>query len=291
MTPITGRIRLAADDATPATAATEDTSTTTNNVTGPRSARQTPSAPAADASVTTTVTRTAGAVPTSRTTASTIPVGEGSGENVRDQADNDTNTAVTVPSPRTAATTAGPTATSPPIPSPVRTQATTRPPTVPASVARSGPELGLVPVAALVVTVAIGGWWLGRARSRTQARPDRPTVPATLGGRSSDAQPAGDRERLIAGLMQARDALAVDATASLTALEALAGVGVEVLDPKGAPFDPSTQQALDSEVTSEVALQDTVADVERVGYFDRKRGVVVRQPEVVVYRLHHGRHV
>jgi molecular chaperone GrpE len=63
----------------------------------------------------------------------------------------------------------------------------------------------------------------------------------------------------------------------------LADIGVEVIRPDGLPFDPTAHEVGGVEPTTDPALHDTVAETELAGFADR--GVVLREPIVVVYRL------
>jgi hypothetical protein len=65
--------------------------------------------------------------------------------------------------------------------------------------------------------------------------------------------------------------------------EGLRTVGVEVVAPDGEPFDPARHEAGGTEPTTDPDRHGTVAETEVVGLVDR--GLVVRDPVVVVYRL------
>lgn len=105
-------------------------------------------------------------------------------------------------------------------------------------------------------------------------------------GDASDVTPAvvdGDPERrqLIELLMYAWDrARSPGVWERLT--DGLAAVGVTVLRPDGEPFDPNVHEVGGIELTDDDALVDTVAETELAGFADR--GVVIREPVVVVYR-------
>lgn len=105
-------------------------------------------------------------------------------------------------------------------------------------------------------------------------------------GDASDVTPAvvdGDPERrqLIELLMYAWDrARSPGVWERLT--DGLAAVGVTVLRPDGEPFDPNAHEVGGIELTDDDALVDTVAETELAGFADR--GVVIREPVVVVYR-------
>ncbi|WP_029136868.1 nucleotide exchange factor GrpE [Nakamurella lactea] len=62
----------------------------------------------------------------------------------------------------------------------------------------------------------------------------------------------------------------------------LAEVGVQVLRPDGEPFDPNAHEVGGTEPTDDVSKIDTVAETEVAGFADR--GVLIREPVVVVYR-------
>jgi hypothetical protein len=62
----------------------------------------------------------------------------------------------------------------------------------------------------------------------------------------------------------------------------LADIGVQVLRPDGEPFDPNAHEVGGTENTDDPAKIDTVAETEVAGFADR--GVVIREPVVVVYR-------
>ncbi|MBE7161731.1 MAG: nucleotide exchange factor GrpE [Williamsia herbipolensis] len=64
--------------------------------------------------------------------------------------------------------------------------------------------------------------------------------------------------------------------------EGLAGIGVRVERPDGEPFDPLRHEVGAIQITADDGLVDTIAETEVVGFTDR--GVVLREPVVVVYR-------
>lgn len=68
--------------------------------------------------------------------------------------------------------------------------------------------------------------------------------------------------------------------------EGLRTVGVEVVRPDGEPFDPGRYEAGGIEPTTEPDRHGTVAETEVAGFTDR--GVVVREPVVVVFRWEGG---
>jgi molecular chaperone GrpE len=75
------------------------------------------------------------------------------------------------------------------------------------------------------------------------------------------ARSAGVHERLAAGLAQ---------------------VGVEVLRPDGAVFDPAAHEVGGVTTTADPLLHNTIAETESAGFRDRDR--LIREPVVVVYR-------
>jgi molecular chaperone GrpE len=75
------------------------------------------------------------------------------------------------------------------------------------------------------------------------------------------ARSAGVHERLAAGLAQ---------------------VGVEVLRPDGAVFDPAAHEVGGVVKTADPLLHNTIAETESAGFRDRER--LIREPVVVVYR-------
>lgn len=64
----------------------------------------------------------------------------------------------------------------------------------------------------------------------------------------------------------------------------LTRVGVDAVVPAaGDRFDSSQHESVGAEPTTEAARHETIASTEAAGYVDR--GTVVRQPQVIVYRL------
>ena len=67
---------------------------------------------------------------------------------------------------------------------------------------------------------------------------------------------------------------------------ALTRVGVDLVDPTGEVFDAERHCAVGSVETSDPALHDRIASVERLGFVDRGREL--RLPDVKVWRLRSG---
>lgn len=64
----------------------------------------------------------------------------------------------------------------------------------------------------------------------------------------------------------------------------LAQVGVDAIIPAaGEPFDAAEHESVGAESTTAEHLHETIVSADAAGYVDR--GIVVRQPQVVVYRL------
>jgi hypothetical protein len=108
--------------------------------------------------------------------------------------------------------------------------------------------------------------------------PSTPSAPATPFTPSASA---GDRRALLDLLIYAWDrAKSPGVQERLTA--GLEPMGITVLRPDGEPFDPTRHEAGGVEPTTDDALVGTIAETELVGFADR--GIVVREPVVVVYR-------
>lgn len=103
--------------------------------------------------------------------------------------------------------------------------------------------------------------------------------PDTAPGEAPDA--AAERRALLELLVYAWDrARSPGVHERLT--EGLATIGVSVLRPDGEPYDPAAHEVGGVVTTDDPALLGTVAETELVGFADR--GVVLREPVVVVYR-------
>lgn len=109
--------------------------------------------------------------------------------------------------------------------------------------------------------------------------PGEPRAPQ--GESSAPWTPADERRQLIDLLIYAWDR--ARSPGVWERLEAgLAEVGVQVLRPDGEPFDPNAHEVGGTEPTDDESKVDTVAETEVVGFADR--GMVIREPVVVVYR-------
>lgn len=64
----------------------------------------------------------------------------------------------------------------------------------------------------------------------------------------------------------------------------LAAIGVQLIRPDGALFDPGVHEAGGVAPTSDRLLHNKIAETESVGFVDRGR--LIREPVVVVYQLH-----
>jgi hypothetical protein len=107
------------------------------------------------------------------------------------------------------------------------------------------------------------------------ATPATPTAPA------GDAGASPERASLVRTCIYLRDR--VTSTALANRLDdALAEVGVSLVDPTGERFDPTHHEAGGALATADDALVGTIAAVEAPGYADR--GVLLRPPVVTVYQ-------
>lgn len=131
----------------------------------------------------------------------------------------------------------------------------------------------------------------GGSGRRFRAGPSSPestltgeSTPETPGESESDSpgSPAGERRALIDLVIYAYDRT-MSAGIRARLAEGLEAVGVAVLNPDGEAFDPGRHEAGGTEATVDPARHGLVAETELAGFIDR--GVVIRDPVVVVYRL------
>ncbi|MCB0976782.1 MAG: hypothetical protein KDB02_04920 [Acidimicrobiales bacterium] len=107
-------------------------------------------------------------------------------------------------------------------------------------------------------------------------------VDAPPAGQPPVVDATGDRDRLVAALIEVADEVSSDAVRTGIA-QRLSAVGVEaVVVAPGERFDASTQRGVHAEPAPSPDRADTVVSTERPGWTDR--GKVLRPPEVVVYR-------
>jgi hypothetical protein len=107
------------------------------------------------------------------------------------------------------------------------------------------------------------------------------------GGRPTKASGDGsgaaerDRRQLLEACMELSDRLSNEALRQRL-LAAMAGVGVEPIDPDGEVFDPERHHAIFRTPASNSSQHGRVASTERLGFADR--GKIIRRPEVAVFR-------
>lgn len=109
-----------------------------------------------------------------------------------------------------------------------------------------------------------------------------PTAPGAAAAPPAHTVPQPDIGPLVAAVVDVRDKVNSEALDDQLGA-GLASVGYVTVDPAGQPFDAGAHLAVDRETTTDPALDGVIALSERVGYRDAA-GVLVRQPEVVVYR-------
>lgn len=143
-----------------------------------------------------------------------------------------------------------------------------------------------------VIAIAIGAFLVGAAGAwsltRRQSQPEPATttfVPATATALARSATPVTaeeDRRALVAAIIEASDVVSSEAVCA-TLAERLEAVGVEAIDvAPGSAFDPATHRGVHAEPAPGPEQDGTVAHTDRPGW--RDRGIVLRPPEVVVYR-------
>ena len=135
-----------------------------------------------------------------------------------------------------------------------------------------------------------GRWTMGWLRrqdpgERPSSGPTQASSPFVPIGDARDvlqpAEPESERRQLIDLLVYAWDRARSPGVWERLAA-GLAEVGVQVLRPDGERFDPGAHEVGGTEYTDDPAKVDTVAETEVAGFADR--GVVFREPVVVVYR-------
>lgn len=104
-----------------------------------------------------------------------------------------------------------------------------------------------------------------------------PRAPAVAAGGRAESE----RTSLIQAVIYVRDRVTSKALADRLGT-ALHDVGVEVIDPVGARFDPAHHEAGGSQPSDDPALVGSIAAVEVPGYADRGR--LLRAPVVTVYQ-------
>ncbi|MBM9468652.1 nucleotide exchange factor GrpE [Nakamurella leprariae] len=156
----------------------------------------------------------------------------------------------------------------------------------------------LVAAAVMVAAMSVARRWTRAGRRPAErtagpltpaAAPDPPSRPtsAPVAPDGVDQRPPGlraedpDIRRLIESVIGVRDLVPSQALAERLGA-GLAAVGVQTDHPLGRPFDPARHQAVETVVTDDPRLADTIAAVERVGY--SQDGRELRPAEVVVYR-------
>ncbi len=103
---------------------------------------------------------------------------------------------------------------------------------------------------------------------------------ATHAGQARQA--SAERGALVAALLEVVDTSTSDAVRTQVA-ERLAAVAVLPFEvPAGSPFDPAVHRGVQSAAAPSADHHNLVASTDRQGWADR--GVVLRQPEVIVYR-------
>jgi GrpE len=109
----------------------------------------------------------------------------------------------------------------------------------------------------------------------------QPATAAPEAARPASAAAAEERAALVRACIYVRDRVTSAALAQRLD-QALAEVGVELVDPVGERFDATRHEAAGVQHTRETGLVGTVAAVEVSGYADR--GLLLRAPVVTVYQ-------
>jgi hypothetical protein len=105
--------------------------------------------------------------------------------------------------------------------------------------------------------------------------------PAPAAGAGGGARAETERKSLIQAVIYVRDRVTSKALADRLGT-ALHDVGVEIIDPVGARFDPAHHEAGGSQPSDDPARVGSIAAVEVPGYADRGR--LLRAPVVTVYQ-------
>ena len=155
------------------------------------------------------------------------------------------------------------------------------------------PLVAWILLGALAVALVVRLLRAQRVDRGTPREPTAPEAPAARPPAWSDVDyhadhggppEAADRQTLVGWCIDVADRLQDREPALAARLRrGLAEIGIETYEPDGEPFDAVRFEAVATEATG-VADQDrTVATTRVLGYTDRD--VVLRRPEVVVYRL------